>query len=260
MRQLHRFQKPVADDRDGRGVLVAEQTQWSDGGYFTSTGPVRPPGQQMPGQPYASQQQYGAPQQFALQQQFAPQQQYAPQQQFGGPSNAAQYGSPPYGSHTLYPSSPRADGFAIASLVCGLILAFGGLFAVIFGHVSIARSRREGRSASGLAIAGLVLGYLGLLLILAAIAIPVFLEQRGAGYDASVKSDLRSAATAEEEVYTSTGSFTTDVDQLHTSVAAGNRVVVVGATGSSFCLEGSSQSPNVWYYSSTTGLSTTPCY
>jgi hypothetical protein len=140
-------------------------------------------------------------------------------------------------------------------------LGIGSLFAVIFGHVSIARSRRQGRSASGLAIAGLVLGYLGMLLLVAAIAIPVFLNQRLAGYDASVKSDLRNAATAEEAVYTSTGSFSTDVAQLNTTVAEGNRLVVVGATGSSFCIEGtSSRSPRVWYYSSTGGLSTAPCY
>ncbi|MFL6136900.1 MAG: prepilin-type N-terminal cleavage/methylation domain-containing protein, partial [Frankiaceae bacterium] len=34
--------------------------------------------------------------------------------------------------------------------------------------------------------------------ILAAIAIPVFLNQRQKGWDAAVKSDLRNAATAEE--------------------------------------------------------------
>jgi hypothetical protein len=89
----------------------------------------------------------------------------------------------------------------------------------------------------------------------------VFLNQRLAGYDASVKSDLRNAATAEEEVYTSTGSFSTDVAQLNTTVAQGNRLVVLGATSSSFCIEGtSSRSPRVWYYSSTGGLSTAPCY
>ena len=88
----------------------------------------------------------------------------------------------------------------------------------------------------------------------------MFLNQRTTAYDASVKSDLRTAATAEEEVYTSTGSFSTDIGQLNTTVAAGNRVIVLGATGSSFCLEGtSSRSPRIWYYSSSGGISTTPC-
>jgi type IV pilus assembly protein PilA len=38
--------------------------------------------------------------------------------------------------------------------------------------------------------------------ILAAIAIPVFLNQRKSGYDAGAKSDVKNAATAEETYYT----------------------------------------------------------
>jgi hypothetical protein len=246
---------------------VAEQNAWSDGGYFASAVPAAPPGgapgqsafgssafapgQAGPGQP-------GGGQPFGQAPYAGPPVpgQYAP----AGPPPG--YGPAPYGAY--YPSyapPSRTDGFAIASLVCSLIFGLGSLFAVIFGHVSTSRSRREGRSSSGLAIAGLVLGYLGLLGIIAAIAIPVFLNQRLAGYDASVKSDLRNAATAEEQIYTSTGAFSTDVSQLNTTVAAGNRLVVLGATSSSVCIEGtSSRSPRVWYYSSTAGISTTPCY
>src|SRR5690348_14588688 len=44
--------------------------------------------------------------------------------------------------------------------------------------------------------------------ILAAIAIPVFLNQRQKGWDAAVKSDLRNAATAEETWLTDNGSYT----------------------------------------------------
>jgi type IV pilus assembly protein PilA len=44
--------------------------------------------------------------------------------------------------------------------------------------------------------------------ILAAIAIPVFLNQRQKGYDAGIKSDLRNAATAEETYLTDYGSYT----------------------------------------------------
>jgi type IV pilus assembly protein PilA len=46
--------------------------------------------------------------------------------------------------------------------------------------------------------------------ILAAIAIPVFLNQRKKGYDAGIKSDLRNAATAEETYLTDYGAYTTD--------------------------------------------------
>ena len=43
--------------------------------------------------------------------------------------------------------------------------------------------------------------------ILAAIAIPVFLNQRQKGWDAAVKSDLRNAATAQETALTDTGYY-----------------------------------------------------
>jgi type IV pilus assembly protein PilA len=43
--------------------------------------------------------------------------------------------------------------------------------------------------------------------ILAAIAIPVFLNQRQKGYDAGIKSDLRNAATAEETYLTDNSAY-----------------------------------------------------
>ncbi len=59
------------------------------------------------------------------------------------------------------------SGFAITSLVCGLLQFFccglGSLLAVIFGHLALGQTRRGERAGGGLAIAGLVLGYLGLL-------------------------------------------------------------------------------------------------
>ena len=45
--------------------------------------------------------------------------------------------------------------------------------------------------------------------ILAAIAIPVFLNQRKKGVDASMKSDLKSAANSMETYYTDTQSYST---------------------------------------------------
>jgi type IV pilus assembly protein PilA len=56
--------------------------------------------------------------------------------------------------------------------------------------------------------------------ILAAIAIPVFLNQRQKGYDAQAKSDLRNAATAEETYMTDATKYSTDV-----SSATGHDVV-----------------------------------
>lgn len=70
------------------------------------------------------------------------------------------------------PAQPQApapashDDFAVASLVLGLcwLSGLGSLLAIIFGHVSRHAARRAGRKPSGMATAGLWLGYAGLAL------------------------------------------------------------------------------------------------
>ena len=53
--------------------------------------------------------------------------------------------------------------------------------------------------------------------ILAAIAIPVFLQQRKKGYDAAIKSDLVAAATAEETYLTDFNTYTDSTANLATT-------------------------------------------
>ncbi|MBD0292103.1 MAG: DUF4190 domain-containing protein [Jiangellaceae bacterium] len=80
-----------------------------------------------------------------------------------------------------YAAIPKPAGFAVASLVLGLIglfvswltLAIPSILAVIFGHVALARVRRGIADGRGLAIAGLVLGYLTLA-VLALLLVAVF--------------------------------------------------------------------------------------
>jgi prepilin-type N-terminal cleavage/methylation domain-containing protein len=50
--------------------------------------------------------------------------------------------------------------------------------------------------------------------ILAAIAIPVFLNQRKKGWDAQAKTDLKNMATAQETWLTDHTSYSNDVDEL----------------------------------------------
>jgi hypothetical protein len=58
----------------------------------------------------------------------------------------------------------------VASLVAGFLWLgwFGSILAVIFGHVALGQINRSGgrEGGSGLAIAGLVLGYMGVATLL----------------------------------------------------------------------------------------------
>ena len=87
----------------------------------------------------------------------------------------------------------QSSGKAIASLICGLLFFIFpvAIVAVILGHHSLSDIRKSGGRliGNGMAIAGLVLGYMGLaaipLMIIAAIAIPNLLRSRMAANEAS---------------------------------------------------------------------------
>ena len=69
---------------------------------------------------------------------------------------------------------PRTNPQAITSLVCGIAQIMFGPFAtipaIICGHVGRSQIRRTGEAGAGMALAGLVLGWAGLVLGLLAIA------------------------------------------------------------------------------------------
>ena len=85
------------------------------------------------------------------------------------------------------PAGVPTSGKAIASLICGIFTLFfpASIAAIILGHLSLSAIRKSaGRlGGRGVAIAGLVLGYAGitlipLILIIAAIAIPICCARR----------------------------------------------------------------------------------
>lgn len=106
------------------------------------------PGQQ----PYGAPQQYGSP------------------QQYGPPGSAYNvYGQPAY-----YGMPPEPKGLSIASMCCGIAAFVGfGFFilpqiaAVILGHLALKREP----GSRGMAIAGLVMGYVAIALTIAVIVI-----------------------------------------------------------------------------------------
>ena len=73
--------------------------------------------------------------------------------------------------------------------------------------------------------------------ILAAIAIPVFLNQRKNAVDASVKSDLRTLANEAESIYTDTEAYPVDdaagfqLCATHTRITDDNRVTYDSTQG-----------------------------
>ncbi|TSD96645.1 DUF4190 domain-containing protein [Skermania sp. ID1734] len=65
---------------------------------------------------------------------------------------------PPPGQFYYQPFAPRkTNGLAIAALVCSLFFAPLG---ILFGHISLSQIKRTGDEGRGLAIAGLVIGYI----------------------------------------------------------------------------------------------------
>jgi type IV pilus assembly protein PilA len=81
--------------------------------------------------------------------------------------------------------------------------------------------------------------------ILAAIAIPVFLNQRKKGVDASLKSDIKNAATIAETIAVDspTTSVTYTLASLQASgydlkVSPGNTLTVAGTTTTGYCISG----------------------
>jgi hypothetical protein len=82
-----------------------------------------------------------------------------------------------------YVAPPRyvgqtTNGLAVASLIAGFLWMgwLGSVLAVVFGHIALRQINESGgrEGGSGLAIAGLVLGYLGVATLLLVILVAVF--------------------------------------------------------------------------------------
>jgi type IV pilus assembly protein PilA len=129
---------------------------------------------------------------------------------------------------------------AIVSLVCGLFIFFFplSLAAVILGHLSLSEIKKNaGRiTGEGLAMAGLVLGYVGVAaipvtLILAAIAIPNLLRARMAANETSAAASIRTITAAQvsywgehpEIGYACSLSSVSDAQKIDSSLGSGQK-------------------------------------
>jgi hypothetical protein len=79
------------------------------------------------------------------------------------------YGYPPGGPQYAYVPVRRTNGLAIASLVCSIVWlgGVGSLLAIIFGFIARSQIKRadDHQQGQGLALAGIILGFLGLVTI-----------------------------------------------------------------------------------------------
>jgi hypothetical protein len=111
-----------------------------------------------------------------------------------------------------YPPQPKTSGLAIWSLVLGILSLvcfsiFSGIPGVICGHKALSKIKHSGGALSGqgLAIAGLVTGYLGILWavifipMLLAIAIPNFVKARDTAMMNACLNNLRQIDAAKNQ-------------------------------------------------------------
>lgn len=98
------------------------------------------------------------------------------QQPPAGPQPSTTLPPPPAGAVTVGYGPPPTNTLALVSLVAGiasyvLVPFVGALVAVITGHMARAQIRQTGESGSGLALAGLILGYVHLALFVLVILV-----------------------------------------------------------------------------------------
>jgi type IV pilus assembly protein PilA len=123
-------------------------------------------------------------------------------------------------------SNESAPGLSIASLVLGIISFLGGMFliippilAIVFGHVSRSDCKRRGiQAGKGMALAGLILGYLTLIPVplglMSAMAIPAFQKVRETSQEKTIINNLRQLSSASAQYFLETGKDSVQTTEL----------------------------------------------
>ena len=89
-----------------------------------------------------------------------------PQQQWGAPPGGyppvQQYPPPQWAGYQQ--PRPGTNGLAIASMVLGILWLYwvGSILALVFGYVARGQIKQSGQGGDGMAIAGIVLGWVGI--------------------------------------------------------------------------------------------------
>lgn len=121
---------------------------------------------------------------------------------------------PPSLASTAPAPAKKIPGLAIAGLILGIISVMGAailviptVLAIVFGHVSLSRIKRDPNlTGNGIAIASFVLGYVSIVFgimmagLVAAMAIPAFQKVREESLRKTMANDARQIAAAAHQV------------------------------------------------------------
>lgn len=190
---------------------------------MTNTGPGTPEQQDTPAQPHQAEQseQKSAPGQ--------PEQPGSPRPP-ASPQSGQQLPSYPDQQQQLAPHpegqtrSPRTNTLAIVSLVSAFVVS---LVAVITGHIALDQIKRRGESGRGLAIAGLVLGYLGLVATITVVTLAIVFASTFAALVAATTGHVSSSSSQGEPAIPTGRLGAANFDDGYLAVGTGPRTVDV---------------------------------
>jgi type IV pilus assembly protein PilA len=153
----------------------------------------------------------------------------------------------PYSNQPGASSTGRLNPLAVVSLVTSILPLY--LVGVITGHIALSQTKRTGDRGHGVALAGVILGYIGIAVslivgVLMAIAIPVFLGQQAGARDSAVQSDMTNLkiAIVSQIVVDPGGTFPTIEDVSDVFVASSDSQLTLTGDEFGFCIEGYSLS------------------
>jgi hypothetical protein len=128
----------------------------------------------------------------------------------GATTTAPVYAAP---GQVVYVSPPRTNGLAIASMVLGIVWVYwiGSILAVIFGHVALSQIKKSGGAlrGRGMAIAGLVLGYVGIATLAVVIVVVATVDIDFDPTARDCRNDALELSIAENTYHVTRGAYAT---------------------------------------------------
>ncbi|HVT64461.1 MAG TPA: DUF4190 domain-containing protein [Mycobacteriales bacterium] len=174
------------------------------------------------------------------------------------PGSWPPYGAPqPAGAPVYYggPAGPAPwtnNGLAIAGLVVSILWlgGLGSLLGVVFGHISRSQIKRRPQRGAGIALASLIIGYIGLVGSVVFWANIDNIINSGVVQNAIVQEDIKDAAAAEHDYVDHNGRFTNngvDLSNEGFEPVGNNTIYAAYSTNEGYCLVGGHNGGTTWY-------------